>query len=516
MALLPGCEGVPGPVATPKLHTPRWAFRPWISKDISTTDDSYGFVGGFRDRGIPVGTLVLDSPWETDYNTFVPNPVRYHDFGKLVSDLGADHVRLVLWTTQMMNNFSYDLEVGGDTYPMDHVLYDEGLKKHYFVDDGMPWLWWKGAGAGLDFFNPSARAWWHELQNGVLDQGISGWKLDFGEEYITEDTIRTKAGPVAHQAYSEAYYRDFLGYGVGRKGADDFVTMVRAYDASYQFSGRFFAAKDTAPVVWVGDNRRDFVGLADALDETFRSAVAGYQVIGSDIGGYLDVDDKDVTTAIPFDAEVFLRWLAVGAMSPFMELHGRANLEPWNLPVRSDDAVVAYRYWATLHDALVPYYYSLTEDAYAGTGGNLIVPEGDEASWPGDYRFSVGPAFFIAPFLDGTGTRSVTLPSGARYFDWWDDGAAVLEAGSTVTRSYVGDAIKIPLFLREGSIVPLDGEKPGAGMSAAYATTLGLPLPGGALVLLVTPADTTTTFTLHDVAGDATLAVSRTAGAITF
>ncbi|MEO6950579.1 MAG: hypothetical protein ABI321_02115, partial [Polyangia bacterium] len=42
------------------------------------------------------------------------------------------------------------------------------------------------------------------------------------------------------------------------------------------------------------------------------------------------------------------------------------------------------------------------------------------------------------------------------------------------------------------------------------------PLPGGALVLLVTPADTTTTFTLHDVAGDATLAVSRTAGAITF
>lgn len=173
-ALLPACESVPAPAPTPKLHTPRWAFRPWISKDISTTDDGYGFVGGFRDPGIPVGTLVRDSPWETDYNSSVPDPSRYHDFAELVSDLGADQVRLVPWTTQMTNDFSYDLEVGGDTYPTKHPNYEHGLSNHYFVDDGMSWLWWKGAGAGFDFFDPGARARWHDLQNGVLDQGISG------------------------------------------------------------------------------------------------------------------------------------------------------------------------------------------------------------------------------------------------------------------------------------------------------------------------------------------------------
>ena len=43
-------------------------------------------------RNIPVGVVVLDSPWETHYNTFVPNPTRYHDFDKLLADLhGAEH-----------------------------------------------------------------------------------------------------------------------------------------------------------------------------------------------------------------------------------------------------------------------------------------------------------------------------------------------------------------------------------------------------------------------------------------
>ena len=32
-------------IATPQIDTPRWAFRPWISKDISDRDDTLAFVG---------------------------------------------------------------------------------------------------------------------------------------------------------------------------------------------------------------------------------------------------------------------------------------------------------------------------------------------------------------------------------------------------------------------------------------------------------------------------------------
>ena len=98
------CERAPDEVAEPVRYTPRWAFEPWISKDISSTDDTYAFVEGFAARDIPVGAVVLDSPWETHYNTFVPNPVRYHDFDKLVRDL---HARGILYAPD------YAINAGG-------------------------------------------------------------------------------------------------------------------------------------------------------------------------------------------------------------------------------------------------------------------------------------------------------------------------------------------------------------------------------------------------------------------
>ena len=70
--------------------TPRWAFEPWISKDISTGPDTYDFVDGFRQRDIPIGAVVLDSPWETHYNTYVPNPSRYPAFTMEAPAAGRD------------------------------------------------------------------------------------------------------------------------------------------------------------------------------------------------------------------------------------------------------------------------------------------------------------------------------------------------------------------------------------------------------------------------------------------
>jgi len=158
----------------------------------------------------------------------------------------------------------------------------------------------------------AAHGGWHARKNRLLDAGIDGVKMDFGDSYVPSDIVQTKAGPVPHQEYSEAYYRDFLAYGIKKRGKD-FVTMVRAWDESYDFKGRFFAHKNDAPVTWMGDNRRDWVGLADALDHAFRSAAAGYVVVGSDIGGYLDRDDTELLgPEIPLDPVHFARWTAVG------------------------------------------------------------------------------------------------------------------------------------------------------------------------------------------------------------
>jgi alpha-glucosidase (family GH31 glycosyl hydrolase) len=207
-----GCHGAADPcapsesaddrAAPPARHTPRWAFEPWISKDISDTDDTYAFVDGFVSRDIPVGVVVLDSPWETHYNTFVPNPTRYHDFDKLLADLHAQNIRMVLWVTQMVNNYGMDFETGGDTYAGESPNFEAGKTCNFYVDEGDTYVWWKGTGAGVDFFNAHARSWWHRQQDPLLDRGIDGWKLDFGDSYILSSVVDTAAGPTPHQDYS--------------------------------------------------------------------------------------------------------------------------------------------------------------------------------------------------------------------------------------------------------------------------------------------------------------------------
>ncbi len=483
------CEvvrGEPEQIPEPAIHTPRWAFEPWISKDISDGPDTYAFVDGFLERDIPVGVVVLDSPWETHYNTFIPNPERYPDFVQMVADLRQRGVRVVLWMTQMINSIGVDGEQGGDSYvgPSPNLAQAEACD--FLVDEGRQYFWWKGYGAGLDFFNPDAVAWWHAQQDLVLDAGIAGWKLDFGDEYVTSDPVMTAAGPKPHQEYSEAYYRDFLAYGVHKRGPEEFVTMVRPYDKSYQWEGRFFARPEHAPVAWVGDNTRDWAGLSDALDHVFRSADRGYVVIGSDIGGYLDRLDTNLTQTVPYNQGAFDKWVALGAMMPFMQLHGRANLTPWTVPDDVDEFVALYRYWSTLHSALVPFFYSLAREAYAGNGGPIVRPVGALDSWAGDYRFHVGDAFFVAPILDDTGVRDVPLPADGTYYDWWAPGADALAGGQTLAGYDATVRRRIPLFVRGGAIVPMKAED-------------------GSAELLLYPGGQPSEFVVHDADGQTTV-----------
>lgn len=485
-------------VTAPPLSTPRWAFRPWIAKDISSAADTRDFVGGFQSRGIPVGVVILDSPWATHYNTYVVNEARYPEFPALLDQLHAQDVRVVLWTTNMVNRTGLDFETGGDTYVGAAPNYEEGKRCGFYVDHGSDYLWWKGLGAGVDFFDPQAAAWLHRQQDSLLDLGIDGWKLDFGDSYLP-DTVETNVGLVDRQAYSEAYYADFLAYGASRRGAKDFVTMVRPYDKSYRFDGRFFARPEHAPVGWVGDQRRDWIGLEDALDHIFRSAAAGYVVLGSDVGGYLDRDDVDLAgPAIPFDTLVFARWTAVGALSPWMQLMGRANITPWTVPDHVDETVALYRYWATLHEELVPWWYSLAQAAQAAPLGakTIVQPLGAPATWAHDYRYTLADMLLVAPILDATGVRDIQLPAG-RWYDWWRPGDAALDGDRTLTAFAMPERERIPLFVREGSILT-------ANVRSAV-TGLGTTARAGTLTVLVWPTIDERRFDLVDEDDAATM-----------
>lgn len=503
-------EALPEDTApAPPIYTPRWAFHPWISKDISTGEDSRTFIQGFLDRDIPVGVLVLDSPWETHYNTYEPNPVRYPEFGQMVADFRALGVRTVVWTTQMINTSGFDLEPGGDGYEGPSPDFEPASQCGYFVNEDRVSPWWKGQGQGIDFFNPDATVFWHRMLDRVIDLGVSGFKLDFGENYIDKVPMTTADGEKSLQEYSEAYYEDFFAYGAAKLGSEEFVTMVRPYDESYQFEGRFFARPEHAPVAWVGDNRRDYIGMQDALDHMFRSADAGYVVIGSDIGGYLDRNDLDLTESIPLDPDVFMRWTALGAMNPFMQLHGRANLEPWTFPEKAEDVTSTYRFWANLHEQMVPFFDSVATQAYQGSAVRMMAPLTAEAAWPNDYRFMLGGALLVVPVVDGSGARDIEFPEDARYFDLFDPAGLAIEPGTTLTAVDVSDPTRIPVYLREGAIIPME--------VAGDVTPFGTAASAGALTVLIAPSEGGSSFEVvaEDESIEATVSAQRDASSAT-
>jgi len=213
-------------------------------------------------------------------------------------------------------------------------------------------------------------------------------------------------------------------------------------------------------------------------------------VLGSDIGGYLDRNDKDLLGGvIPLDPVNFARWTAIGGLSPFMQLHGRANLTPWTVPQNGTEIADNYRFWSKLHHELVPFWYSLAEEAYAGADG-ILRPIGAEAEWAGDYRYALGEALFVAPLLDGTGKRDVVLPAGANYFDFWTPNADPLMGGTTQSVDFSGDLQKIPLYFRSGAIVPMSVSDDVTGFGNAASA--------GKLTILVFPDVKPSSFSLHD------------------
>src|ERR671918_747288 len=84
--------------------TPRWAFEPWVWEDNTNTQAStINLVKGYTSRNIPVGAVIIDSPWETYYNTLEWDKNRYPKLQQMINDLHNRKIRVVLWITGFVN-----------------------------------------------------------------------------------------------------------------------------------------------------------------------------------------------------------------------------------------------------------------------------------------------------------------------------------------------------------------------------------------------------------------------------
>ena len=420
---------------SPPLHTPRWAFEPWISKDISDTDDTLRL----RRRVPSIATspsasscsIARGRPTTTRSSRI---PTRYHDFDEAGSDAPrTKDVRLVVWITQFVNNVSYRRRDRAATpTPAPRRTSTTADRCDFFVDQGRRVRLVERHRRRGRLLQPAARA-----RGGTRNRtrsstrGVDGFKLDFGDSYV-DDAIRwtPPPGPIAHQAVLGGLLPRLSGLRRRSRRGPDFVTMTRGWDVSYEFAGRFYARPEHAPVAWMGDNRRDWVGLADALDEMFRSAHAGYVVLGSDIGGYLDLDDKNLTARRSRSTRSSSRAGRRSARSRrSCSSTGAPTSRRGPSPDTRRDRSPSTTTGRSSTTSSAPFFYSLAEEAYAGARAASCGPIGDRERLGRRLPLPLGDALLVAPILDATGKRDVALPAGARWYDWWEPDAPTRSPG---------------------------------------------------------------------------------------
>jgi alpha-glucosidase (family GH31 glycosyl hydrolase) len=426
---------------------PEWGYGHWKSRDVYEHQrDVEDDFEGYERHQIPLDGIVIDSPWETQYNTWEPNPHQFSDFEGMVRRFRERGVRTVVWVTPWVNLESTDGQRPPD--PESERLhrepapnYEPAARAGHFVTtgDGQPFVarWWMGIGSPVDFTSVAAEAWWRQLAKRTLRLGVEGIKADDGEGYYFPPDIRFSDG----RSGAEAAWEHGLLY---RR------SMQRALDEVHPGAGVLFGrsgwtGQQSLGMTWGGDQASDFWSLETLLAATLTAAASGFSNWSHDVGGYLG---ERLVARCP--KELLLRWVQFGCFTPLMQAHGRFQQEAWTYDA---ETLRLYRDYVLLHERLVPYVRSAAATA-ARSGLPIVRPlllsdPRDERGWTLADQYGYGPALWVAPVIEsGVREREVSLPRGD-WIDFWT-GERVRGGGELLAAAPLG---RIPVYVRSGSIL---------------------------------------------------------------
>jgi len=200
----------------------------------------------------------------------------------------------------------------------------------------------------------------------------------------------------------------------------------------------------------MGDNQSRWDHLWVSIPMGTGLGVSGQAFVGADIGGF----------AGNSNAELYLRWMQYGALTPFCRNHSEiGNVDQyawaWGEAVQS-----IVREALRLRYRLMPYLYAAFLTA-SETGAPVQRPlvfdhQGDLLVRDLDDEYLFGRDLLVAPVLQaGQTSRQVYLPEG----DWYDwhsgtrfDGRAFVMVSTPMEH--------IPVFARGGAVIPMWPEAP--------------------------------------------------------
>jgi alpha-glucosidase (family GH31 glycosyl hydrolase) len=406
--------------------TPRWALEHIVWEDNSNNQSvSENLVNLYLEHNMPVGAIIIDSPWSTAYNNFEWDTQRYPNSTEMIEGFNAKKVKVILWLTGCVN-------ITGKDVPIQKApAFDEVVEKGYAVNNGKVSSWWKGDGLHIDFTNPDAVNWWNSQIDKVMIDGVYGFKVDQGEVYFG-DTVQTSIGPMTNEAFRKYYYNSMYQYATNLK------TTGAIIGRPFSHQGGVEASVEELSLGWCGDFEGSWDGLKLQINNIYKTAELGYGAPGCEVGGFWKARSSK---------NELIRYAQFGALTANMinggENGGATNHLPW---FHGEDATACYKQVVWLHSQLIPYLFSTIVDAHKNGGSLIKNPSFEQES------HMVGDYIFTKAITSENNTVSYELPKEGKWMDFWSK--EVSDGGTTINRTYPLN--EFPLFLKTGAIIPMN------------------------------------------------------------
>ena len=415
----------------------RWAWGFWQCKErYQSQQELLDVAGWYRTNHVPLDGIIQDwqywSPHPWGSHQFDTN--RYPDPVGLMRELHAENVHAIIsvWPKfDVGSPNANELSASG-------ALYQETI----------PYVFPKGKGQWYDPFSPVARKiYWREISRELFADGFDGWWLDASEPELSGKwgeyrNFKTAAGPGAKVFNAYPLMHTTAVYDGQRKETAKKRAFILTRSA---YAGQ----QRNAAVTWSGDIHGTWAVFQKQIPAGLNFSISGIPYWNTDTGGFFCDSPTN-----PAYAELFTRWFQFSAFCPMFRVHGSQRAkEIWRFDEATQKVLIAYD---ELRYHLIPYIYSVswrvTSDGYTMMRPLVMDFPSDTNVLNITDEYLFGPSLLASPVTKaGATTRSVYLPAGGKWFDFWT--GKTLSGGQTIDAAAPIETM--PLFVRAGSIVPV-------------------------------------------------------------
>jgi alpha-D-xyloside xylohydrolase len=437
---------------------PKWALGYWQSRErYRSQHELLEVINEYRNRNIPLDNIVLDwSYWPVDSwgshefdQEFFPDPSGMVDS---VHKLNS-RIMISVWPKFYYTTGHYK------EFDRNGWMYTQAVK-----DSIRDWIGKGYIGSFYDAYSQGARElFWEQIREHLFTRGFDAWWMDASEpdiqsnasiEYRKLLTTPTAMGPSTKYFNTYPLVNAMAIYN-GQKSTDPGKRVFLLTRSGFAGLQRYSTA------TWSGDIGSRWEDMKAQIPAGLNFSLSGIPYWTFDIGGF-SVENRYVRAKEGSEdlnewRELYTRWFQFGSFCPLFRSHGQYPYrEIYNIAPEGSPAYESMVYFDKLRYYLIPYIYSLAGLTYFNDYTimrAMVMDFGSDRTVRniGD-QYLFGPSLLVAPVYQYKArTRDVYFPSSCGWYDFYTGihilGGHKLKVDAPFER--------IPLFIREGSIIPV-------------------------------------------------------------